>query len=62
MTTLQFHTIWDLPLVSRRDAAPEQPGTAPITERFLTIWDNPNPRRDEPASKRASRKLTKFYI
>lgn len=60
MTTLNFTSIWDLPLISRREpTAPAAP--APATERFLTIWDSP--RSVESASrKRPARKLSKFYM
>jgi hypothetical protein len=61
MTTLRFSTIWDLPLVSRREA--EATPAAPAAERFLTIWDSPRPRRSKAAEgKRPARKLSKFYI
>lgn len=69
MTTLRFNTIWDLPLVSRSDMneakgeAETETDTASITERFLTIWDSPRPPRAKAAaSKRARRRLPKFYM
>lgn len=67
MTTLRFNTIWDLPLVSSRDMneakGEAETDTASITERFLTIWDSPRPPRAKAAaSKRARRRLPKFYM
>jgi hypothetical protein len=63
MTTLRFSTIWDLPLVSRRDVNEAEADKATVTERFLTIWDSPRPRRSKTTTgKRAPRKLPKFYI
>ncbi|EWH01981.1 hypothetical protein Q427_11130 [Halomonas sp. BC04] len=65
MTTLRFNTIWDLPRVSRGDLskAESQTRTAPVSERFLTIWDSaPMPRAKAAASKRARRRLPRFYI
>ncbi|MCE9681475.1 hypothetical protein [Halomonas alkalisoli] len=67
MTTLRFNTIWDLPLVSRRDTneakGEAETDTAAVTERFLTIWDSPRPPRAKAAaSKRARRRLPKFYM
>ncbi len=59
MTTLNFTSIWDLPLISRRETD-EVAAPAPATERFLTIWDSP--RRVEASRKRTARKLPKFYI
>ena len=43
MTTLRFNTIWDLPLFSPRDLNEDESKTqtAPVTERFLTIWSRP---------------------
>ncbi|MCC5884795.1 MAG: hypothetical protein JJU25_19420 [Halomonas sp.] len=61
MTTLRFPTIWDLPLPSRRGLSVDETVKAPVTERFLTIWDVPL-RAKKPKSKRAPRKLSKFYI
>jgi hypothetical protein len=67
MTTLRFNTIWDLPLVIRRDTSEAkvdaETDQAPATERFLTIWDSPrSPRAKAAASKRARRRLPKFYM
>jgi hypothetical protein len=67
MTTLRFNTIWDLPLVSRRDMneakGEAETDAAPVTEHFLTIWDSPRPPRAKAAaSRRAWRRLPKFYI
>jgi hypothetical protein len=62
MTTLRFPTIWDLPLADLRKASESETPNQAFIERFLTIWDSPQPRRDEPASKRTSRKLPKFYL
>ncbi|MFQ3787195.1 hypothetical protein [Halomonas sp. A29] len=63
MTTLRFLTIWDQPLASRRDPSEVETDAAPLTERFLTIWDSPRPRQAKSnASKRAARKLPKFYL
>lgn len=61
MTTMRFPTIWDLPLPSRRHLSVEKTAASPVTERFLTIWDVPL-RTKKPKSKRAPRKLSKFYI
>lgn len=69
MTTFRFNTIWHLPLVRRRDlnevkteVKPET-DTASVTERFLTIWDSPRPcRAKAAASKRARRRLSKFFL
>ncbi len=63
MTTLRFPTIWDLPSFNHRVANEANIDPAPFTERFLTIWDSPRPRRAKAsAGKRASRKLPKFYL
>ncbi|RCV89520.1 hypothetical protein [Billgrantia montanilacus] len=67
MTTLRFNTIWDQPLVSRRDTSEAtvdaETDKASPTERFLTIWDSPRPPRAKAAaSKRARRRLAKFYM
>lgn len=65
MTTLRFNTIWDLPLFSPRDLNEDESKTqtAPVTERFLTIWDSPRPPRAKAAaSKRARRRVPKFYL
>ncbi|EWG99956.1 hypothetical protein Q427_22110 [Halomonas sp. BC04] len=65
MTTLRFNTIWDLSLVSRgeRSEGESRTRTAPVSERFLTIWDSaPLPRAKAAASKRARRRMPRFYI
>ena len=65
MTTLRFNTIWDLPRVScgERSEGESQNRTAPASERFLTIWDSaPLPRAKAAASKRARRRMPRFYI
>ncbi|WP_444677929.1 hypothetical protein [Halomonas sp. E19] len=60
MTTLNFTSIWDLPLISRREPT-EPAATAPAAERFLTIWDSPQ-RVESASRKRPARKLPKFYL
>ena len=49
MQTLNFPTIWDLPLKNTRKNRKAKAGVR-YKERFLTIWDNPRPSRIKTVS------------